>query len=127
VHALRHVHELLVPDGTVVDIHPVTESYVVAGGRRIGVIEEPEWFGVDLPNTEACLRQAIVEGYYSLEAEIEFDVLQHFDSVEELVMAKSKYIEVAADLVEQIRSAGPPIVSSEHYVGRRLRVGPAAT
>ena len=32
---------LLVPGGTLVDSHPVTEEDVEAGGSPLGVIEEP--------------------------------------------------------------------------------------
>jgi hypothetical protein len=122
VNALRHTHELVVPGGTLVDLHPITESSVQANGRRIGVIEESEWVNVTLPNAEARLDEAIRGGYYALEAEIEFELRQHFDSIEELVEAKRAYVEVQADLVERIRDAGPPIVTTEHCIGRRLRV-----
>ena len=60
MHALRHVHELVVPGGTVVDVHPVTEQQVETGaGEVIGVIEEPEFTATDLPNAETRLREAI--------------------------------------------------------------------
>ena len=55
MHALRHVHRLLVPGGTLVDSHPVTEEEIVADGSPLGVIEEPEWRSVVLPNAEARL------------------------------------------------------------------------
>jgi len=121
VHALRHAHELLVPDGILVDLHPVTEERVEANQRRIGVIEEPDWVAVVLPNAEARLRDAIQDGYYTLEAEIEFDFLQHYDSIDELIEAKYDRLEAQPKLVERIRQAGPPLITSEHYVGRRLR------
>ena len=122
MNALRHTHELVVPGGTLVDLHPITESSVRANGRKIGVIEEPEWVSVTLPNAEARLDEAIRDGYYVLEAEIEFDLREHFDSIEELVEARRAYVELQDDLVERIRDAGPPIVTTEHCVGRRLRV-----
>jgi hypothetical protein len=121
VHALRHAHELLVPDGILVDLHPVTEERVEANKRRVGVIEEPEWVAVVLPNAEACLAQAIHDGYYTLEAEIEFDLLQHFASIEELIEAKYDRLEAQPELVQRIRQASPPLITSEHYIGRRLR------
>jgi hypothetical protein len=121
VHALRHAHELLVPDGILVDLHPVTEERVEANQRRIGVIEEPDWVAVVLPNAEAGLRQAIHDGYYTLETEIEFDLLQHYDSIGELIEAKYDRLEVQPELVQRIRQAGPPLITSEHYIGRRLR------
>ncbi len=122
MNALSHIHDLMDPAGTLVDLHPMSESHVEARGTALGVIEEPEWFGVTLPNAEAGLETSIREGYYALESEIEFVVVQHFDSVDELVEAKSEYVEVEADLVARLREIGPPIRTREQYVGRRLRV-----
>ena len=121
MHALRHAHELLVSGGILVDLHPVTEERVEANRQTIGVIEEPDWVAVVLPNAEARLREAIHDGYYTLEAEIEFDLFQHFDSIDELIEAKSDRLEVQPELVQRIRQAIPPLITSEHYIGRRLR------
>jgi hypothetical protein len=121
VHALRHAHELLVSGGILVDLHPVTEERVEANRQTIGVIEEPDWVAVVLPNAEARLREAIHDGYYTLEAEIDFDLFQHFDSIDELIEAKYDRLEAQPDLVQRIRQASPPLITSEHYIGRRLR------
>ena len=122
MHALRHVHRLLVPGGTLVDSHPVTEEAVEAGGRPLGVIEEPEWRSVVLPNAEARLADAIQDGLFALEAETEFDLLQHFDTAEDLIEAKTDRLESQLELVCRIRRARPPYVTREHYMLRRLRV-----
>jgi hypothetical protein len=121
VHALRHVHRLLVPGGTLVDSHPVTEEDVEADGSPLGVIEEPEWRSVVLPNAEARLAAAIQEGFFALEAEAEFDLLQHFDTADDLIEAKADRLESQSELVRRIRAARPPLVTREHYVLRRLR------
>jgi hypothetical protein len=102
------------------DLHPVTEEQVEAGGRRIGVIEDPA-FLTDLPNAEARLAEAIGAGLFNLEAELEFDVLQHFDQAEELLVAKEERLAAQPGLVRRIRAAHPPIVLREHVVFRRLR------
>jgi hypothetical protein len=117
VHALRHVHTLLVPGGTLVDAHPITEEHV----EGVGAILEPEWLTVDLPNSEAALRQAIAEGLYELEAETEYDVLQHFDHADELIEAKEDLLEDQAALVAAIRAAPPPLATRMRVVFRRLR------
>jgi hypothetical protein len=122
VHALRHVHRLLVPGGTMVDLHPVTEEQVEAGGRRIGVIEEPEFTAVHLPNAERRLGEAIADGLYTLEAETEFDFLQHFDDADELFAAQEDPALVKPALARRIRAAPPPLVIREHVVARRFRV-----
>ena len=121
MHALRHVHKLLVPQGTLVDLHPVTEEQVEAADRTIvGVIEDPA-FTIDLPNAEACLQEAVRDGLYALEAETELDLLQHFDEVEELIEGKQEYLADQDALVRKIRTATPPLVIREHVVLRRLR------
>jgi hypothetical protein len=123
VHALRHVHELVVPGGTVVDVHPVTEQQVETGaGRVIGVIEEPEFTATDLPNSETRLREAIRDGSYVLEQETEFDFLQHFDEVDELIEKERELLAGNDSLVRRIRAATPPLVMREHTVLRCLRV-----
>jgi hypothetical protein len=120
VHALRHVHGLLVPGGVLVDLHPVTEGEVESGGQVLGTLEEPRWVEEVLPNAERCLQDAVQHGLYLLEDEIEYDLCQHFDSADELIEAKRDVVEEAPALLERIRAARPPLLTREHYVGRRL-------
>jgi hypothetical protein len=123
VHALRHVHELVVPGGMLVDLHPVTEEQVETGeGTVIGVLEEPDFVATDLPNAEARLQDSIRDGLYLLEQETEFDFLQHFDAVEELIEKEQDLLAGNASLTRRIRAATPPLVIREHTVLRRLRV-----
>jgi hypothetical protein len=126
VHALRHVHRLVVPNGTLVDVHPVSEERVEAQGGAIGVIEEPEWTTVELPNAEAALRRTVREGLYALEAEREYDVLSHFDSSAELIEEKRDLLECQAALTARIEAATPPLVTRMRVVLRRLRVLPSS-
>jgi hypothetical protein len=124
VNALRHVHTLLVPDGELVDVHPVSEEQVETDGAVLGTIEEPDWVTVDLPNAESGLRQVVDEGLYALEAETEYDVLEHFDDAEDLIEAKHDIIEGQDRLIGAIRSAQPPLRSRMHVVMRRLHALP---
>lgn len=65
MHALRHVHQLLVSGGTMLDLHPVTEEHAEdARGGHLGVLADPEYANQDLPNAEASLEQAVVAGLY---------------------------------------------------------------
>jgi hypothetical protein len=122
VHALRHVHRLLVPGGTLVDLHPVTEEQVETGsGTVIGVLEEPKFIATDLPNAEASLQGTIRDGLFVLEDETEFDFLQHFDTVEELIDDEQELLASQPSLLQRIRAAAPPLVTREHVVLRRLR------
>jgi hypothetical protein len=127
VHALRHVHQFVVPGGTMVDLHPLAEERVEAGGHTIGLIKDPAWLSLDLPNAEACLTDAISAGLYTLETEIEFDLLQHFDEANDLLVAREQILVEQRDLVHRIRKARPPLVTREHCVLRRLRVKASST
>jgi hypothetical protein len=121
VNALRHVHQLLVPDGTLLDLHPVTEQQVEADGSVVGVIREPEFVTRHLPNAEAGLEQVVGEGLYVLETEVDFDVRQHFDTTEELVEKVTDLLADQPELARRIRGTSPPFVLREHVVLRRLR------
>ena len=121
MHALRHVHQLLIPGGALVDLHPVTEGKVESSGQVLGTLEEPNWITEVLPNAERRLTDAIRDGLYVLEDQMEYDLLQHFDTAEDLVEAHRDIIEGVPPLLERIRVATPPLLTSEHYVGRRLR------
>jgi hypothetical protein len=122
VHALRHVHQLLVPGGVLVDLHPITEQRIERHGQYVATLEEPEWIADILPNAERRLQEAIADGLYVVEDEIEYDFLQHFDAIEDLVDAKRDLVEAQEGLVERIQGVGAPLVTRERYVGRRLRV-----
>ena len=121
MHALRHVHRVLIPGGTLVDVHPVTEEQIESGDGIVGVILEPDWIRVDLPNSEAALREPVHEGLYTLEAETEYDVLEHFDDADDLIDAKRDLLEGQDALVAAIQSASSPLKTRMHIVMRRLR------
>ena len=121
MNALRHVHTLLAPGGTLVDVHPVSQEQVVTDDGVVGTIEEPSWVEVDLPNAELGVRQVIAERLYVLEAETEYDVLQHFDDPEELIEVKHDIIEGQDRLIAAIRAAQLPLRSRMRVVMRRLR------
>jgi hypothetical protein len=125
VHALRHVHTLLAPAGTLVDAHPVTEERVETAAGIVGVILEPDWLNVDLPNSEAALREVVEAGLFELEAETEYDVLHHFDVSAELIEARGELLEGQDELVRAIRATVPPLRTRMHVVLRRLRARPA--
>jgi hypothetical protein len=121
VNALRHVQTLLVPGGTMLDLHPVTEGRIEAEGVVVSVVPEPEFVATDLPNVEAAVSEVLAEGLYELEANAELDVLQHFDTADELLERHAEHLQDERELVERIRSATPPFVVREHAVLRRFR------
>jgi hypothetical protein len=125
VHALRHVHGLVVPGGTLIDMHPVTEEHVAGPNGPVGVIPEPEWVTVALPNAEAALQSVVGEGLFDLEVESEYDVLHHFTDADDLLDTRRDLLQDQEALVGAIRAAGTPLVTRMRVVFRRLRVVPS--
>jgi hypothetical protein len=124
VNALRHAHTLLAPGGTLVDAHPVTEERVESARGIVGTIAEPDWRNVDLPNSEDGLRQVVREGLFTLEAEVSYVVLEHFDDATELVASKHDTIDGQHELISAIRAATPPLRTHFSVTARRLRATP---
>jgi hypothetical protein len=108
-----------------VDLHPITEEHVEGADGPVGVIAEPEFTELDLPNAEARLREAVEAGLYALEAETEFDFLKYYDVAEELLRAKQDLLAGQSALIRRIATARPPLVLREHTVLRRLRAEPS--
>ena len=71
-------------------------------------------------NAEARLADAMQDGFYALEAEAEFDLLQRFDTADDLIEAKAGGSSGVPIAIRRIRTARPPLVTREHYVVRRL-------
>jgi len=124
VNALRHVHTLLMPGGTLVDAHPVTEERVESAHGVVGTISEPVWLGVDLPNTEEGLRQVVTDGLFTLEAELAYDVVEHFDEATDLLEAKRDTLEGQHGLIAAIQAASLPLSTHFRVTARRLRAMP---
>ena len=88
VHALRTVHGLLRPGGVLLDIRPLDERaefLVIDGGddRLAGVMQETDE-GIEYPQAEAAMRDAIGEGLFVLEAERAFPFIHHARTFPEL-------------------------------------------
>lgn len=124
MNALRHAHTLLTPGGTLVDVHPVSEERVESAKGIVGTIAEPEWLRVDLPNSEDGLRQVVREGLFTLEAEVAYDVLEHFDEATELLDAKYDTLDGQHELISAIHAAPPPLRTHFRVTARRLHAVP---
>jgi hypothetical protein len=112
------------PGGTLVDAHPVTQERVESATGVVGTIAEPEWLEVDLPNAEGGLRQVVREGLFTLEAEITYSVVEHFDETTDLLELKREVLEGQRELIAAIQAASPPLRAHFSVVARRLRAVP---
>jgi hypothetical protein len=119
VHALRNVHEALVPGGTLLDMHPIPPSTrVERDGISLGEFDDAEFMEL-VAVTEAGLEET---GLYTLEAELEFDWLERYESGEELLEDVKEWegCRVPRDVAERIRAAEPPLDIWERVVLRRF-------
>jgi hypothetical protein len=120
VHALRNIHSALIPQGSLVDIHPIPPSeQAEAGGRVLGRIDESEFFEL-VRATEAEL---VASGLFELAAEVERDVVERFDTIDEFVeiVGDREGVRIPDELAGSVRSARPPIDLRERVVFRRYR------
>jgi hypothetical protein len=84
VDALRRAHQMVKPDGCVVDLHPSAElASVDVGSRTTGHVD-----GADAPLRHAAagvaLSTVIAEGLFAIERSTTFSFYTHADTIEEL-------------------------------------------
>jgi hypothetical protein len=123
VNALRNVHEALVPEGVLLDMHPIPPATrAEVDGRSLGEFDDSE-FMETVARTEAGLDQTVADGLFVFETEVEFDWLERFDSGEELIEDVESWgdVRIPEELAARIRSAEPPVDLWERVVLRRFR------
>jgi SAM-dependent methyltransferase len=123
VHALRKIHQVLVPGGILLDMHPIPPSTrAEVGGNSLGEFDDAE-FMETVARTEAALDQTVAEGLFAFDIELEFDWLERFDSGGELIDDVESWgdVRIPADLAARVRSATPPVDLWERVVLRRFR------
>jgi hypothetical protein len=84
VDALRRAHQMVKPDGCVVDLHPAAvPAPVQAGGITTGHVD-----GADAPLRHAAagvaLAAVVGEGFFAVERTTTFEFYTYGDSIEEL-------------------------------------------
>jgi hypothetical protein len=123
VNALRNVHRAVVPGGILLDLHPIPPSeQVEAGGSVLGRLDEREFFTIARA-TEEALEQAVGDGLFESEAELEADVVERFDTVEEMleIVGEREGVRIPAAVRTRVLEARGPIDLRERIVLRRLR------
>jgi hypothetical protein len=120
VHALRKIHEALVPGGVLLDMHPIPPSArAEVDGRSLGEFDDAEFWEI-VAATEAPLEAT---DRFVCEAEIEFDWLERYDSGAALLEDVNSWegCRVPRALARSIRKAEPPVDLWERVVLRRFR------
>ena len=121
--ALQNCHRMLAEDGILMDLHPIPPSmHAFAGGKDLGVVDEREFFRV-VRATERELQKTVADGLFALEDEVELDVIERFDTLEELFETTDEWdnIHLSKRLSARLERATPPIDFHERLVLRRYR------
>ena len=119
MHALRQIHQALVPEGVLLDMHPVPPSTrAEVRGESLGEFDDAEFMQL------VADAEAKFEGLFTPEEELEFDYLERHDDPAELVeMVETDWdgCHIPAELEKRIRAVDGPIDLWERVVLRRFR------
>jgi hypothetical protein len=129
VNALRRIHAVLVSGGLVVDTQPVSARPVVeTGGVKLGTLDTREW-RTTIDAVDGVVTETIDDGFFALEAESEFIVIDTFDDGRELVESVSGWrgTRISRALARRVASATPPITVHQEVQLRLLRALPRAS
>jgi hypothetical protein len=120
VHALRRIHSALVPEGTLLDMHPIPpHTRVQVASESLGDLED-DVFLETVAATEAPLWESDL---FTLEAELEFDWLERFEGGEALLEDVKSWegCRIPEAVAARVLEAEPPIDIWERVVLRRFR------
>jgi len=132
------VHRSLRPSGALLDLHPQPQEYrtvdVRLGDelRRAGRLHRQAFFIADIRAARVTLGAAVAEGLFRMEEVVEFDYIEHYDSVDSwrLCLAKPRVGELVAeeDLIEAACAMMPQgqaeiIVTQRERAARFVRLG----
>src|SRR5262245_60703904 len=112
---------MLVEDGVLLDLHPIPPSmHAFAEGKDLGVVDEREFFRA-VRVTERELQKTVDAGLFALEAEAQLDVIERFDTADELFETADEWedIHFSKRLRARIERSTPPIDLHEQLVLRR--------
>jgi hypothetical protein len=120
VHALRQIHEALVPGGTLLDMHPVPPpTRAEVRGESLGEFDDSEFMA-----TVASAESAIVStGLFRQKSEILFDYRERYEDAKELLEDIEQDWEgcrVPPELEARILAPGEPVDLWERVVLRRF-------
>jgi hypothetical protein len=121
VHALRQIHQALVPGGVLLDMHPIPPSTrAEVRGKSLGEFDDAEFMQL-VADGEAKLERS---GLFTQESEVEFEYLERYDDGAEMLEDIREGWEgcrIPAELEKRILEAGGPVDIWERVVLRRFR------
>ena len=119
MHALRKIHQALVPGGALLDMHPVPPSTrAEVRGQSLGEFDDAEFMQL------VADAEAKFSGLFTLEAEVQFDYLEQYEDPAELIeMVKTDWdgCHIPAELEARILKADSPVDLWERVVLRRFQ------
>lgn len=124
VNALSRIHKALKRGGVLLDLHPTAPfATVEGGGARLGPLDEGDFMEI-VAATEAGLNETLRMGLFALEKTRTFDVVERFDTADELVDAVRDWVGVSipSGVAERIRASAHPFDVRERVLLQRFRV-----
>jgi hypothetical protein len=120
VHALRQIHQALVPGGVLLDMHPVPPpTRAEIRGESLGEFDDSEFMEI-VAAGEARIEDS---GLFTRESELEFDYLERYDDPAQLLEDIKEDWEgcrIPPELEARILEAGEPVDLWERVVLRRF-------
>jgi len=126
VHALEEIHRLLKPDGTLIDIHPVSEPSPIEIHQNgkielAGSLSVRQWC-FDYQEADQALAEIAKRGLFAVEREAVFDTLTHYDSVEEMRTELKEAVDKFARDAQSAGEAAPDIEALAARAEELMRV-----
>jgi hypothetical protein len=120
VNVLRDTHKALVPEGSLLDFHPVYPPWaqVEARGRVLGELREPEWPEL-VRQTEAGLDEVVKQGLFRAAAERTCEIAENYKDADELLAMYEA--EVDEELRARLRETPGPVRVVQKLVFRLYR------
>jgi hypothetical protein len=123
VNALSRIHKALKKDGVLLDLHPTKPFATVEGASvRLGALDESDFMQV-VAATEAGLNETLRLGLFAFEKRRTFDVVERFDTADELVDAVADWLGVSIPnrVAERLRASAPPFDIRERVLLQRFQ------
>ncbi len=124
MHALRQIHQALVPGGVLLDMHPIPPSTrAEVQGRSLGEFEDAEFMQI-VADAEAEIERG---GLFTRLSEVEFDYLERYDDPAQMledIREDWEGCRIPAELEQRILEADDPVDIWERVVLRRFRALP---